>query len=193
LKLAIYTALFICMPVILYQLWAFVRPGLYKKEKRLARPLLIATVVLVYLGCAFAYFLVLLQTHHPQHPLLRDLLAHGYAATARKLLAERRTIQLPPYSYQALLRADAVQRAQVDVFLAAALAALPATDGLQSSGPMPAPMPLRAGRQRGQLLLEATQRSVLRAVLRPWWLALRTLPSARRVRWSLDVDPIDLY
>jgi primosomal protein N' (replication factor Y) len=137
--------------------------------------------------------LVLLQTHHPQHPLLRDLLAHGYAATARKLLAERRTIQLPPYSYQALLRADAVQRAQVDVFLAAALAALPATDGLQSSGPMPAPMPLRAGRQRGQLLLEATRRSVLRAVLRPWWLALRTLPSARRVRWSLDVDPIDLY
>ena len=59
LKLAIYTALFICMPVILYQLWAFVRPGLYKKEKRLARPLLVATVVLFYLGCAFAYFLVL--------------------------------------------------------------------------------------------------------------------------------------
>jgi sec-independent protein translocase protein TatC len=59
LKLAAYTALFICMPVILYQLWAFVSPGLYKKEKRLAKPLLIAAMVLFYLGCAFAYFLVL--------------------------------------------------------------------------------------------------------------------------------------
>ncbi|MGC1549136.1 MAG: twin-arginine translocase subunit TatC [Rhodanobacter sp.] len=59
LKLAFYTSLFISMPMILYQLWAFVSPGLYKHEKRLARPLLVATLVLFYLGCAFAYFLVL--------------------------------------------------------------------------------------------------------------------------------------
>ena len=59
LKLALYTALFISMPVILYQLWAFVSPGLYKHEKRLARPLLVAAMALFYLGCAFAYFLVL--------------------------------------------------------------------------------------------------------------------------------------
>jgi sec-independent protein translocase protein TatC len=59
LKLAFYTALFISMPMILYQLWAFVSPGLYRHEKRLARPLLAATLVLFYLGCAFAYFLVL--------------------------------------------------------------------------------------------------------------------------------------
>jgi sec-independent protein translocase protein TatC len=59
LKLAFYAALFISMPVILYQLWAFVSPGLYKHEKRLARPLLVAALVLFYLGCAFAYFLVL--------------------------------------------------------------------------------------------------------------------------------------
>lgn len=59
LKLAFYAALFISMPVILYQLWAFVSPGLYKHEKRLARPLLVATLVLFYIGCAFAYFLVL--------------------------------------------------------------------------------------------------------------------------------------
>jgi sec-independent protein translocase protein TatC len=59
LKLAFYTALFIAMPVVLYQLWAFVSPGLYKHEKRLARPLLIAALVLFYIGCAFAYFLVL--------------------------------------------------------------------------------------------------------------------------------------
>ncbi|HKT27824.1 twin-arginine translocase subunit TatC [Dyella sp.] len=59
LKLAFYAALFISMPVILYQLWAFVSPGLYKHEKRLARPLLAAALVLFYIGCAFAYFLVL--------------------------------------------------------------------------------------------------------------------------------------
>jgi sec-independent protein translocase protein TatC len=59
LKLAFYTALFIAMPVVLYQLWAFVSPGLYKHEKRLARPLLVAALVLFYIGCAFAYFLVL--------------------------------------------------------------------------------------------------------------------------------------
>ncbi|MDO1528982.1 twin-arginine translocase subunit TatC [Fulvimonas sp. R45] len=59
LKLAFYVALFVGMPVILYQLWAFVSPGLYRHEKRLARPLLVAALVLFYLGCAFAYFLVL--------------------------------------------------------------------------------------------------------------------------------------
>ncbi|MFC5582712.1 primosomal protein N' [Rhodanobacter terrae] len=136
---------------------------------------------------------VLLQTHQPEHPLLRHLLAQGYAAAARELLAERRLIQLPPYSHQVLLRADAAQREQVDAFLAAAYAALPRNEQLQIAGPMPAPMPLRAGRHRGQLLLEAASRSMLHGMLRSWQLALIALPSARRVRWSLDVDPIDLY
>jgi primosomal protein N' (replication factor Y) len=136
---------------------------------------------------------VLLQTHQPEHPLLRNLLAHGYAAAARELLAERRQIQLPPYSHQVLLRADAAQREHVDAFLAAAHAALPNNDQLQIAGPMPAPMPLRAGRHRGQLLLEAASRQTLHGMLRSWQLMLTTLPAARKVRWSLDVDPIDLY
>ena len=59
MKLAFYLALFISMPMILYQLWAFVSPGLYKHEKRLARPLLVASLLLFYIGCSFAYFLVL--------------------------------------------------------------------------------------------------------------------------------------
>ena len=136
---------------------------------------------------------VLLQTHQPEHPLLRGLLAHGYAVAAHELLAERREIQLPPYSHQVLLRADAPTREPVDAFLAAAHAILPASTELQIAGPMPAPMPLRAGRHRGQLLLEAVSRSGLHALLRPWRLALTRLPQARPVRWSLDVDPIDLY
>ena len=137
---------------------------------------------------------VVLQTHHPEHPLLRQLLAHGYASTARDLLAERQAGHLPPYGYQALLRAEAQRRTAVEAFLGAAYAALPPDAGqLQVAGPMPAPMPVRAGRQRGQLLLEAPRRALLHAVLRPWWLALHALPEARQVRWSVDVDPIDLY
>ncbi len=59
LKLAFYVALFIAIPVVLYQLWAFVAPGLYRNEKRLAVPILVSSVLLFYLGCAFAYFFVL--------------------------------------------------------------------------------------------------------------------------------------
>jgi sec-independent protein translocase protein TatC len=59
IKLAFFVALFLAMPVILYQLWAFVAPGLYRHEKRLATPILVSAMVLFYVGCAFAYFLVL--------------------------------------------------------------------------------------------------------------------------------------
>ncbi|HET6431902.1 primosomal protein N' [Dyella sp.] len=136
---------------------------------------------------------VLLQTHHPDNPLLRGLLAHGYGAAAATLLAERKQIGLPPYTHQILLRAEAHERVAVDTFLAAAAAALPLGHPLSLAGPMPAPMPLRAGRHRGQLLLESHTRSVLHALARPWHRELGRLPAARRVRWSLDVDPIDLY
>jgi len=57
-KLALLLALIFSIPVVLYQLWAFVAPALYRKEKRLARPLLYSAVVLFYLGCAFAYYVV---------------------------------------------------------------------------------------------------------------------------------------
>jgi len=136
---------------------------------------------------------VLLQTHHPDHPLLRTLLAQGYAAAAKELLIERRQTGLPPYGHQVLLRCEAHQRSAVDAFLSEACAALPDTRNLQIAGPMPAPMPLRAGRQRGQLLIEAANRRDLHAAVRPWSMQLAQLPSARKVRWSLDVDPIDLY
>ncbi|MDR3386623.1 MAG: primosomal protein N' [Rudaea sp.] len=136
---------------------------------------------------------VWLQTHHPDHPLLCDLMRDGYAGVARQLLQERREAGLPPYAYLALLRAQARTQAPVDKFLAdaAMLAGMPA--GLSLLGPMPAPMPLRAGMIRGQLLLSADERASLHGFLPDWLDRVRALPQARRVRWSLDVDPLDLY
>jgi primosomal protein N' (replication factor Y) len=136
---------------------------------------------------------VLLQTHHPDHAMLHALLRGGYPAVAEGLLEERHILELPPYSHQVLLRADALGRAEVDAFLAQAHEAVGDPGDLRVAGPMPAPMPLRAGRHRGQLLVEAGSRARLHAFLRPWRQALAALPAARKVRWSLDVDPIDLY
>jgi primosomal protein N' (replication factor Y) len=121
------------------------------------------------------------------------LLSHGYAAAAQRLLQERREADLPPYAHLALLRADAPQQTHVDEFLQAAAALAGQPEGVSLLGPMPAPMPRRAGMQRGQLLLSAEERARLHALLPDWIAAVRALREARRVRWSLDVDPIDLY
>ncbi|HEX7341258.1 MAG TPA: primosomal protein N' [Rhodanobacteraceae bacterium] len=136
---------------------------------------------------------VLLQTHHPDHPFLCHLLTAGYASVTTKLLDERRLLQLPPCASQALLRAEAGRCELVGAFLAAAHAALPDNPDLRILGPMPAPMPLRAGHHRGQLLLESDRRKPLHGMLKPWRDRLLSLPSARKVRWSIDVDPVDLY
>jgi primosomal protein N' (replication factor Y) len=121
--------------------------------------------------------------------LLRD----GYANVARQLLTERKDAGLPPYAHLALLRAEAKAQPGVDEFLATAvrLAAQPA--GVSLLGPTPAPMPRRAGMVRAQLLLSAQERTHLHAFLPGWLAQVRQSPAARRVRWSLDVDPLDLY
>lgn len=144
---------------------------------------------------------VLLQTHHPQHPLLITLLSGGYRAFADSALGEREAAGFPPYAHLALLRAEANSQEAVNAFFAdaktAALTlrrALPeGSAGLNLHGPIPAPMARRAGQVRAQLLLSATQRPLRQALLTRWMAALYELPSARRVRWSIDVDPIDLY
>ncbi|MBY4598969.1 primosomal protein N' [bacterium BD-1] len=136
---------------------------------------------------------VLLQTHHPDHPLLGTLLNGGYPAVAALQLAEREAAGFPPYTHLAMLRAEAGTEAEVHGFLQEARAALDGREGLSVNGPMPAPMARRAGMARGQLLLEAAQRGPLHAALNAALPALHGLRSARRVRWSLDVDPTDLY
>jgi primosomal protein N' (replication factor Y) len=136
---------------------------------------------------------VLLQTHHPEHPLLNTLLAGGYPAVAALQLAEREAAQFPPYAYLALLRAEAPTESDMQGFLHEAREAFGSCEGVQLNGPMPAPMARRAGKARGQILLDAPQRAPLHAALQDWLPRLQALKSARKVRWSLDVDPTDLY
>lgn len=140
---------------------------------------------------------VVIQTHLPEHPLLVQLSELGYFAFAEEALSERRSVGLPPFSHMALLRADALQLAQVEEFLdqAAQLAeASPlAQEEVMVLGPVPAPMERRAGRHRAQLLLQSRNRAALHRLLAGWVRQLETLPGHRQVRWSLDVDPVDLF
>lgn len=137
---------------------------------------------------------VIIQTHHPEHPLLHTLLRDGYAALARQLLDERREMSLPPYASLALLRAEAPAAEAPLHFLEEARqqARALAVPGVELMGPVPAPMERRAGRFRAQLLLHAPHRQELQQLLHTWVERLSQLKSGRRVRWSLDVDPMEM-
>ncbi len=135
---------------------------------------------------------VLIQTRHPDHPLLSELLRSGYAGFADRALAEREATGLPPYGSLALLRAEAAQEGPPREFLDEAAKILRVAKGLRCLGPAPAPMLRRAGRFRYQLLLEAEDRGLLQRVLARRYAQVLELPSARRVRVVLDVDPVDL-
>jgi primosomal protein N' (replication factor Y) len=136
---------------------------------------------------------VWLQTHHPQHPLLLTLIEGGYHAFADEELAQREAAGFPPFSHLALLRAEAASVDPPNAFLQAARGLLGAVAGVDLHGPLPAPMPRRAGMQRVQLLLSAIERRSLHAALDAIVPRLHALPEARKVRWSIDVDPLDLY
>ena len=136
---------------------------------------------------------VLLQTHHPEHPLLGSLLVGGYPAVAALALAEREAAGFPPFTHLALLRAEALNEGDVQEFLRQAREQFDPMAGVHATAPMPAPMARRAGKSRGQLLLTGEQRPALQAALSNWIPRLYELKSARKVRWSIDVDPMDLY
>jgi primosomal protein N' (replication factor Y) len=133
---------------------------------------------------------VLVQTHYPAHPLINDLVHTGYHQFARKLLAERRATAAPPFSYFALLRADARTLAEAEEVLAAVRAQI-AAHPVQIFGPLPAPMSRRAGLFRAQLLLNAPQRTLLHRAAHAAVICAEQLAAARRVKWSVDIDPID--
>lgn len=142
---------------------------------------------------------VIIQSHLADHPLLVQLTEQGYPAFAEQALSERRGAGLPPFAHLALLRGEAHKPGQAEAFLddactyAEQLCAELKLNGIELLGPVPAPMERRAGRFRAQLLLQCSSRAPLHKLLAHWLPVLEAMPAGRAVRWSLDVDPIDLF
>lgn len=132
---------------------------------------------------------VLIQTRFPNHPLLQQLIHHGYGAFADGALADRAAVGFPPFVYQALFRAESARADSAMVFLREVGRILEGDSLVSVQGPAPAPMERVAGRYRAQLLLQAHQRPPLHQVLARCLPQIEALRSPRGLRWSLDVDP----
>ena len=138
---------------------------------------------------------VLIQTAFPANPFWGELFRGGYESVARSALEERGRTAWPPYSRLAMLRASAHERNDAQRFLEQARAMLEQVAGpdMRLLGPVSAPMERRAGRYRAQLLLQSVNRQALHALLHQLRHHLETSKSSRKVRWSIDVDPIELF
>ena len=136
---------------------------------------------------------VILQTYHPQHPLLNILLTQGYPAFAKQTLLERQQTLLPPFSYQVLIRAADRNNLPAPKFLQRIHDWLKANynHNLWQLGPMPASQPKKAGYNRWQLLLQHTNRQLLQQILDNLLTVIEQWDDVSKVRWSIDVDPID--
>ena len=139
---------------------------------------------------------VLIQTEYPDHPLYRALIDHDYARFAQNQLGERRIAGFPPFSFQAMLRAEARTMEQALAFLAAArkaAAMLPNSlaDGVTLYDPVPMRLQRLMTLERGQLLVESLSRPALQAFLTAWMEELYALKTPAGLRWHLDVDPLE--
>ncbi len=143
---------------------------------------------------------VLIQSHYPEHPLLRRLVEQDYSEFARMALAERRASGWPPFSHLMLWRAEATRREPAHAFLdqvaaaarGSAQASSPTSaESINVLGPAPPGMERRGGRYRAQLLFQSNRRSALHGLMAILVPKVRSWPAARRVRWSVDVDPIE--
>ncbi|WP_094752150.1 primosomal protein N' [Psychromonas sp. CD1] len=141
---------------------------------------------------------VVLQTHHPEHILLQELVNSGYTQFSRNALRERKLAQLPPYQFQALLRAESENATLAENFLTLCRQILikiclehNITEKMLLLGPIPAPMERKAGRYRFQLLLQSTYRTLITQTLQRAIDIFSKSPEGRKVKWSIDVDPID--
>lgn len=138
---------------------------------------------------------VWVQTYHPDHPMFEHLKAHDYAAFAAEELAERRAACLPPFAPLALLRAEAPDADAPRAFLEQArdLGEGLGVEGVAFLGPAPAPVERLQGLYRAQLLVTAPDRPRLHRALGPWAPTLEGIRAGQGLRWSLDVDPADLF
>ena len=138
---------------------------------------------------------VLIQTAFPDNAFWKTLIDGGYPRVADEALAEREITRWPPFTRLALFRAAAHQKADAHRFLdlARRRSLELGADSLRVLGPVDAPMARRAGRYRAQLLLQSTDRAALHRLLAQLRPELEDSPEARKVRWSVDVDPIELF
>lgn len=138
--------------------------------------------------------MVVLQSHHPEHLLLQDLLNNGYPHFARTCLQERQALSLPPFSYQAVLRADAPNREPVEHFMqrVAAICQHYGAPDLSLLGPLTPVMERRAGRHRMFFVLQCPQRMRLQHYLQQLLPAIDALTVHHSLRWHLDVDPQEI-
>ena len=134
-----------------------------------------------------------IQTWHPQHPLFAALKAHDYPAFAAQQLQEREQAGLPPFAYQALVRAEAGTQAAAQTFLnnaSAAADALPARDRVTLYPAVPMTIQRVANVERAQMLLESNSRAALQAFLSAWQEVLHGTREKGLIRWAVDVDPL---
>jgi primosomal protein N' (replication factor Y) len=133
------------------------------------------------------------QTWHPTHPLFAALRRHDYPAFAQRQLHEREQAAMPPYAFQALVRAEARTQDTAQAFLAAAAAA---SQALQEAGQVtvysPVPMAVQrvANVERAQMLVESASRAALQRFLAAWQPMLQAVREKGLIRWAVDVDPL---
>jgi len=136
---------------------------------------------------------VIIQTEFVDHPLFQNIAAHDFAAFVRMQLDERRGAGFPPFSFHAVLRAEAPDLAQAMSFLKDAREMLPASDsGVHVFDPVPMRLVRRARLERAQLVVECESRARLQACLNDWVTRLHATRTPRDLRWHLDVDPVEL-
>ncbi len=133
---------------------------------------------------------VLIQTEFPNHPLYHALRQHDYDTLAQALLAERKIAGFPPFIYQAILRAEATQMAAAIDFLTRAASTAKTPKHIEVFDPVPAQMARLKGLERAYLLIQSNSRKKLQEFLAEWRTKLDKI-SAHKVRWTLDVDPLE--
>ena len=139
---------------------------------------------------------VYIQTHQPQHPLLETLTTRSYINFAKTVMAERELLQLPPFRFMAIIRAESERSREAEIFLKTARQIAESfvmpSNQLDYLGPLPAIMEKKLGRYRYILQITADKRSIIQSLLALVATALEQRRDSRKVRWSIDVDPQEL-